>query len=93
MALDLEAIEGLTTTPDDKAWATIIERVMSICGAPLDAEKAPGEVTRRDRAIGEIDHFLSSAAWGCGRPLGTPPRGMLTRSLNGGPRLIAPKPS
>lgn len=70
MALDLEAIASLTTASEDDAWVEIIERVMSICGAPLDAEKASGEVTRRDRAIGEIDHFLSSAAWGLWQTFG-----------------------
>ena len=63
MALDVEALSSLTSAPADEAWSKIVERVVSICGAPLDVEKAPGEVTRRDRAIGEMDHFLSSAAW------------------------------
>lgn len=63
MALDVEELSSLTTAPEDQAWAQILERVLSICGAPLEVEKAPGEVTRRDRAIGEMDHFLSSAAW------------------------------
>lgn len=63
MALEVEELSSLTTAPEDQAWAQIIERVLSICGAPLEVEKAPGEVTRRDRAIGEMDHFLSSAAW------------------------------
>lgn len=63
MALDVEELRKLTTAPEDQAWAQILEDVLSICGAPLEVEKAPGEVTRRDRAIGEMDHFLSSAAW------------------------------
>ena len=63
MALDVEALSSLTTAPEDQAWARIFERVLSICSAPLEVEKAPSEVTRRDRAIGEMDHFLSSAAW------------------------------
>lgn len=63
MALDVEALNSLTSAPPDDAWSKIVEHVVSICSAPLDVEKAPGEVTRRDRAIGEMDHFLSSAAW------------------------------
>ncbi|ADZ68951.1 hypothetical protein [Polymorphum gilvum] len=63
MALNLETLAGLTTASETEAWAEVIERALAICGAPLDVEKAPGEVTRRDRAIGELDHFLSSVAW------------------------------
>ena len=64
MALNLDVFSELTSVPEDEAWARIVECVLSICVASLDTENAPGEVTRRDRAIGEFDHFLSSAAWG-----------------------------
>jgi len=70
MALGLETIACLTTVPDDQAWAKIIETAVSICSAKIELEKASGEVTRRDRLIGEIDHLLSSSAWDLWRSFG-----------------------
>ncbi|WP_171230677.1 hypothetical protein [Ruegeria sp. HKCCA4008] len=63
MALDLETLTSFTVASEEQAWSKIIDHAMSICSTPLDAEKAPGEVTRRDRRVGELDHFLSSSAW------------------------------
>jgi hypothetical protein len=75
MALDARDLLSLTSVSHDDAWRLVIDRVLDICGQPLSVSTAPSEVTRRDRAIGELDHFLSSGAWDLWRAFGdTVPR-------------------
>lgn len=63
MALDPHQFRALTTAAPGDAWQVIIDDILSICLQPLSASNASGEVTRRDRAIGSLDHFLAAAAW------------------------------
>lgn len=63
MALGPDQFRELTTAATADAWSTIIDGVISICAPPLSTPNASGEVTRRDRAIGELDHFLAAAGW------------------------------
>ena len=35
----------------------------NICSQPIPAEKAESEVVKRDRAIGDVDHYLATAGW------------------------------
>lgn len=63
MALDTLHLGDLTNATDEEAWRAVIDRVLETCCAPLSVNNASAEVTRRDRSIGELDHFLSSVAW------------------------------
>ncbi len=63
MALGSDLLTDLTRGTARGAWRLIIERVLEITSAPLTESKAPAEVTRRDREVGELDHFLSACAW------------------------------
>lgn len=63
MALDPDQFRALTTAAPGDAWRVIIDDILSVCVQPLSAPNASGEVTRRDRAIGALDHFLAAAAW------------------------------
>jgi hypothetical protein len=63
MAHDTQHIGDLTNATDQEAWRAVIDRVLETCCAPLSVNSASAEVTRRDRSIGELDHFLSSVAW------------------------------
>ena len=38
-------------------------RLSEIASKPFAAGNAPSEITKRDREIGELDHFLSSSGW------------------------------
>ncbi|GHC33473.1 hypothetical protein GCM10007291_38170 [Gemmobacter nanjingensis] len=70
MALDAQQLLDLTKSSPEEAWQTVIERALEVCGSPLNVASAFAEVTRRDRAIGELDHFLSSVAWDLWRAFG-----------------------
>ncbi|MEQ1945261.1 hypothetical protein ABMA32_22845 [Mesorhizobium sp. VNQ89] len=63
MALGSDQLLQLTTATPTDAWRTIVESTVAICSSPLLASSASGEVTKRDRAVGTLDHFLSSSAW------------------------------
>ncbi len=63
MALDAEVLHSLTKGAPEDTWPVIIDKVVEIASKPLAAGDAPNEVTRRDREIGALDHFLSSAGW------------------------------
>ena len=63
MALDTDQLCALTTAAPAVAWRTIIGSMLAICSGPLSPGSAPGEVTKRDRAVGALDHFLSAGAW------------------------------
>lgn len=64
MALSKDQFCALTTAAPADAWRAIIDGVISICVQPLSRANAPGEVTRRDRAVGALDHFIAAAGWG-----------------------------
>ncbi|MER2534010.1 MAG: hypothetical protein ABTQ31_02470 [Rhizobiaceae bacterium] len=63
MALSKDQFCALTTAAPTDAWRAIIDGVISICIQPLSAPNASGEVTRRDRAVGALDHFIAAAGW------------------------------
>jgi hypothetical protein len=63
MALDASVLHSLTKGEAADAWRVIINKVIEIASKPLAAGNAPSEVTKRDREIGAIDHFLSSSGW------------------------------
>jgi len=63
MALGVDELRELAGATSKAAWQSIISRAVEICSAPLSAATAPSEVTRRDREIGTLDHFLSAGGW------------------------------
>lgn len=63
MALAADQLRQLSTAEPADAWRAIVENALDICSQPLSQNSASGEVTKRDRAIGELDLFLSASAW------------------------------
>ena len=70
MAFDVVQFQKLTQSPSAEAWAAIIDQVIDICIPALSQDTAASEVTRRDRLVGNLDHFLSSAGWDLWRSFG-----------------------
>ena len=70
MAFDVVQFQKLTQSPSAEAWSAIIDHVVEICSPALSQETAASEVTRRDRLVGNLDHFLSSAGWDLWRSFG-----------------------
>mgnify|MGYP003374409043 CR=1 FL=1 len=63
MVFDADLLHRLTKGTAEDAWGVIIERAIAIASKPLTSSNAQSEVTRRDREIGTLDHFLSSSGW------------------------------
>ncbi len=63
MTIDAEVLHRLTKGAPEDAWRVIIDKAVEIASKPLAAGNAPSEVTKRDREIGALDHFLSSSGW------------------------------
>lgn len=63
MTLDAQALDILTKGADADAWKFLVERVLAIASRPLAPAAATSEVTRRDREIGALDHFLALSGW------------------------------
>lgn len=63
MTLDAGVLHCLTKGTSEDAWRVIINKAVEIAAKPLAAGNAPGEVTKRDREIGALDHFLSTSGW------------------------------
>lgn len=63
MALKPDEVRLLTVATMADAWRAIINSTLAVCAAPLQTISAPSEVTRRDRAVGALDHFLAACAW------------------------------
>ena len=63
MPLDAAMLRTLTKGTSEESWQAIIGKMLDITSRPLLIANAPSEVTRRDREIGALDHFLSSSGW------------------------------
>jgi hypothetical protein len=63
MAFDAALLHSLTKAPAEEAWKTIIEKALATTSGPLNVATAPGDVAKRDREIGHLDHFLASSGW------------------------------
>lgn len=63
MTLDAGILHSLTSGTADEAWRVIVKQAVEIASKPLTLANAPNEVTKRDREIGALDHFLSSSGW------------------------------
>jgi len=63
MALPLDLVAKLQQEPPGPAWKAIIDHAWKTCSQPLPENKAEAEITNRDRAIGDLDHFMATAGW------------------------------
>lgn len=63
MTLDVGTLQSLTKGTPEDAWRVIINKAVEIAAKPLAVGNAPSEVTKRDREIGTLDHFLSTSGW------------------------------
>jgi hypothetical protein len=72
MALDAGVLHNLTKGSAADAWRVIVDKAVEIASRPLSAGSAPSEVTKRDREIGALDHFLSSSGWDLWQAFGQP---------------------
>lgn len=63
MPLDAVVLNSLANGSAGQAWRVIINHAVGIASRPLAPGNAPGELIKRDREIGILDHFLSSAGW------------------------------
>lgn len=63
MALDAEILHSLNKGSAAEAWRVIIDSAVDIASKPLTVGNASSDVVKRDREIGVLDHFLSSAGW------------------------------
>lgn len=72
MALSAELLHTLARADERAAWSAIVAQALEICSRPLAAGHAPGEVVKRDRAVGELDLFLAGAGWDLWRAFAQP---------------------
>lgn len=63
MTLDVQVLHSLTKGSAEDAWRVIKNSVLEIASKPLAGGNAPGEIIKRDREIGAVDHFLASSGW------------------------------
>ena len=63
MALDAAVLHSLTKGSAGDAWRAVVAKAVESASRPLAAGNAPGEVIKRDREIGALDHFLASSGW------------------------------
>lgn len=63
MTLNAGVLQCLTNGTPEDAWRVIINNAVEIAAKPLATGNAPSEVTKRDREIGTLDHFLATSGW------------------------------
>jgi hypothetical protein len=72
MTCDADLLHSLTKAPAKDAWRLIIDQAVEIASRPLTEAKAVSEVTKRDREIGALDHYLASSGWDLWQDFGDP---------------------
>lgn len=63
MSLDPVVLKRLISDTPEDAWRVIINKSVEIASRPLAIGNASSEITKRDREIGTLDHFLSTSGW------------------------------
>lgn len=63
MTLDVDLVARLLITPPPESWEIIVAKAIETTRRPLTVANGSSEITRRDREIGSIDHFLSTCGW------------------------------
>ena len=57
MTISLDLLLELTSAAPLDAWRNVIDRALALCSLPLSLDSASGNVTKRDRAVGEVRPF------------------------------------
>jgi len=63
MPLALDLLRKLQEQTPQEAWDTIFAHAWGLCAGALDQDTAVAQVTKRDRELGALDLFLSTAGW------------------------------
>lgn len=63
MALPLELLRSISNQNTKDTWKQIFEYTSTLMAQPLYEKVAANEVTKRDRNIAALDHFLATAGW------------------------------
>lgn len=63
MTIPYDLLKILESESSVESWHTIFQYAWDICSKPLNGSKPEAEITRRDRAIGDLDLFLTTAGW------------------------------
>ena len=63
MALPLDLIRRLQADAPDSAWEAIAEYAMATFADALDEANLGRDITRREKAIDDVDLFLATAGW------------------------------
>jgi hypothetical protein len=63
MKLSYDFVQQLQNLSPEEAWAAIFEMAWEVCSQAIDVGKEDAEVAKRDRLIGELDHYLATAGW------------------------------
>ena len=63
MVLPYEPVQTLHSCSSKRAWDEIFQYAWKTCTRSFGDTRPEAEVTRRDRAVGEIDLFLATAGW------------------------------
>ncbi|KKK52722.1 hypothetical protein LCGC14_3102060 [marine sediment metagenome] len=63
MALTLSTLQVLQARSPYEAWQAIFDYVWDICTPEIVGGKPDAEVTRRDRAVGDLDLYMATAGW------------------------------
>ncbi len=62
MALPYDLLSKLQGCSPAEAWDSILKYAWDVCSKPIEGA-AHSEVTKRDRAIADVDHFIATAGW------------------------------
>jgi hypothetical protein len=63
MSLPLETLTLLQSAPAREAWRAILQHAWELCCDRLDRPQCVKTVLHRDRAVGDLDQLLATAAW------------------------------
>ena len=63
MGLEIHQLQELMRSTPETAWQSIVSSTLRICEQPLTVSRAGSELTKRDREVGALDHFLAATAW------------------------------
>lgn len=63
MALPYDLVQTLQDAAPKDAWAKILKHAWTVCSEAFGHGKVEAAVARRDREVGEVDHYLATAGW------------------------------
>ncbi len=63
MTIPYDILLTLESKPSKEAWQAIFNFAWKVCSSPLIGSKPEAEITKRDRVVGDLDLFLTTAGW------------------------------